>query len=222
MAYANRVKRLTFSGTCFGGTEIWSTGLFIADPGSDVGTATQTEVDLYAARWSTFFGLMANNFSYKYITTQTKLSVLDTAGHPDPLNTVYNTALVTPGGLASAPYPPQISLVASLRATAIHGLATHGRMYLPGIATAMDTTTAKMPSSQQGTLATAFQTFINGINTDAPVGEVVSLCSKGRTTPTVLPGVSQAVTHVEIGDVFDTQRRRRNGLTEAYVNKTIP
>lgn len=222
MAYANRIKRLTFSGTCFGGAEIWSTGLFIADPGSDVGTATQTEVDLYAARWATFFGLSANGFSNKYSTTQTKLSVLDTAGHPDPLNTVYNTALITPGGASAPPMPPQISVVASLRATAIHGLATHGRMYLPGNTFAIDSTTGRIPSAAVSTLITAFQTMINGINSDAPVSEVVSLCSKGRTTPTVLAGVSQAVTHVEMGDVYDTQRRRRNGFNETYTNKSIP
>lgn len=222
MAYAHKVKRLTFSGTCFGGTEIWSTGLFLGSPTADVSNASQAEVDLYAARWSTFFGLLANQFSSHYITTQTKLSVLDTAGHPDPLNTVYNTALVTPGGLSTAIYPPQISLVASLRATAVHGLATHGRMYLPGVASAIDITTGKLPSSQQGTLATAFQTFIKGLNTDAPVGDQVALCSKGRTLPTVLAGVTQLVTHIEVGDVFDTQRRRRNGLSESYVNKTIP
>lgn len=222
MAYAHRVKRLTFSGTCFGGTEIWSTGLFIADPAADVGTASQAEVDLYAARWSVFFSLLANQFSFKYTTTQTKLAVLDTAGHPDPLNTVYNTALTPSGGLSNAIFPPQISIVGSLRSVTIHGLATHGRMYLPGIATAIDSTTGMMPTSNQNTLATAFQTFINGINTDSPGTEVVALCSKGRTTPTVLAGVTQAVTHVEIGSAYDTQRRRRNGLAESYVNKTIP
>jgi hypothetical protein len=215
MAYAHKVKRLTFSGTCFGGAEIWSTGLFIADPSADVGTASQAEVDAYAARWSTFFGLLANQFSFKYTTTQTKLSVLDTAGHPDPLNTVYNTALVTSGGLSNAIFPPQITIVGSLRSTTIHGKATHGRMYLPGIATSIDITTGKMPSGQVNTLATAFQTFVNGLNTDSPGTEVVALCSK-------IGAVTQAVTHVEIGDAYDTQRRRRNGLTEVYVNKTIP
>lgn len=222
MAYAHRVKRLTFSGTCFGGREIWSTGLFIADPTADVGTASQTEVDEYAARWSTLFGLSANKFSSAYTTTQTKLSVLDTAGHPDPLNTVYNTALVTTGAYGGNPQPPQVSLVASLRATAIHGLATHGRMYLPGWGAVVDPSTGGVSSTDQNTIATAFQTFINGINTDAPVSTVVALCSKGRTLPTVLAGVTQAVTHIEVGNIYDTQRRRRNGFAETYVNKTIP
>jgi hypothetical protein len=222
MAYANRVKRLTFSGTCFGTREIWSTGLFIADPGADVGTATQTEVDLYAARWAILFGLAGNKFSSAYTTTQTKLSVLDTAGHPDPLNTVYNTALVTTGAYGGNPQVPQASLVASLRATAIHGLATHGRMYLPGLGFVVDPSTGGISSGDQGTIATAFQTFVNGINSDAPVSEVVSLCSKGTTLPTVQAGVSQAVTTIEVGNYYDTQRRRRNGFAEAYVSHTIP
>jgi len=222
MAYAYRVKRLTFSGTCFTGQEIWSTGMWIADPTADVGTATQTEVDLYAAAWSAFFGLSANKFSNAYTTTQTKLSVLDTAGHPDPLNTVYNTALVTTGAYGGNPQVPQASLVASMRATAVHGLATHGRMYLPGSGFVVDPSTGAISSTDQNTIATAFQTFVNGINTDAPVSEVVANCSKGTTTPTVQAGVTQAITHVEIGNYYDTQRRRRNGFTESYVNKSIP
>lgn len=222
MAYAHRVKRLTFSGTCFGGREIWSTGLFIAIPGSDVSTATQGEVDLHAASWAAFFGAVGTKFSNAYTTTQTKLSVLDTAGHPDPLNTVYNTAVVTPGSYGGNPQVPQASLVASLRATAIHGLATHGRMYLPGVGYVVDPSQGGISSTDQNTIATQFQTFINAINTHAVSGEAVSLCSKGTTTPTVQPGVTQTVTHVEIGNIYDTQRRRRNGFAESYVNKTIP
>lgn len=220
MAYANRVKRLTFSGTCFGGQEIWSTGLWIADPGSDVGTATQTEVDLYANLWRTFFSNATSKFHAAYFTTQTKLSVLTTAGVPDPLNTVYNTALVTAGSNVGTPQVPQASIVASLRNTAIHGLATHGRMYLPGVSYTVVAADGRISSGDATNLATNFQTLINGINSAAPVGEVVSLVSKGTVgTPA---GVSAAVTHVEIGNVYDTQRRRRNGLVETYVNKTIP
>jgi hypothetical protein len=220
MAYAHRIKRLTFSGTCFGGAEVWSTGLWIASPTADVGTATQTEVDLYAARWRTFFQLVANKFHSAYVTTQTKLAVLDTAGVPDPLNTVYNTLLVTGGTYGGEPQVPQASLVASLRNTSIHGIATHGRMYLPGVTLSIDPSTAKISTLDMGNIATNFQALINGINTDAPVGEKVCLVSKGTTGTPV--GVSALVTHVEIGNAYDTQRRRRNGLTETYTNKTIP
>lgn len=221
MAYAHRVKRLTFSGTCFGTNEIWATGLFIADPAADVGTASQAEVDAYALRMATLFAL-TSTFSSSYTLKQTKLSVLDTTGHPDPLNTVYNTATTATGASGGSVFPPQCSLVASLRATAIHGLATHGRMYMPGVAIPIDSATGHISAFNANSFATAFQTFINGLNTDSPGSEVVALCSKGTTTPTVQAGVTQAVTHVEIGDVYDTQRRRRNGLVEAYVNKTIP
>lgn len=222
MAYAHRVKRLTFSGNCFGAHEIWSTGLFIADPTADVSTASQAEVDLYAAAWALFFAATGNKFSNAYNTVQTKLSVLDTAGHPDPLNTVYNTAATSVGSYGGNPQVPQAAIVASMRATAVHGLGTHGRMYLPGCALVVDPSTGGISSTDATNLATSFQTFINSLNTHAPVGEVVANCSKGTTTPTVQAGVTQAITHIEIGNYYDTQRRRRNGFTETYVNKSIP
>lgn len=220
MAYANKIQRLTFSGTCFGGQEIWSTGLFLADIGVDIGTATQGSVDAYAALWKTFFQDTQVNISSSYVHTQTKLQVLFTTGAPDPANTVYNNAVTSTGNFGSNPHVPQASLVASLRNTGTHGLATKGRMYLPGVYQTVDPSSGRISSTAATNIATNFQTFINGINSAAPVGTVVALCSKGTTTtPT---GVSAAVTHVEIGNVYDTQRRRRNALTETYVNKTIP
>jgi hypothetical protein len=220
MAYANKIQRLTFSGTCFGGQEVWSTGLFIADIGVDIGTATQGSVDAYAALWKTFFQLSNVGISSSYLHTQTKLQVLSTAGVPDPVNTVYNNAITSVGAYGSNPHVPQAALVASLLSAGTHGLATKGRMFLPGVYQAVDPSTGRISSTAATNIATAFQTFINGINTAAPVGSVVALCSKGTTaTPA---GVSHPVSHVQIGNVFDTQRRRRNGLTETYVNKTIP
>lgn len=222
MAYAHRVKRLTFSGTCFGGQEIWSTGLFIGIPGSDVGTASQAEVDGYSLAFKNFWVASANAFHSAYIFTQTKLSVLDTAGHPDPLNTVYNSALPWAGASAGSAMVPQASIVASLRVPATRGLASHGRMFLPGNAYGINNTDGRISTFNIGVLATNFKAFINAINAGAPSGEHVSLASFGTTTPTVQPGVTNTVTHIELGNVYDTQRRRRNGLVETYNNQTIP
>jgi hypothetical protein len=222
MAYAFKVHRVTISGTCFGGQEIWSTGFFLGSPTADAGTASQAQVDAIATRWGTFFTLAANKFSNAYLTQQVKVALLNTDGTTDPANVVYHTyPTALAGGSAASALPPQISLAASMTSALPRGMASKGRMYLPGYNAVVDAT-AHISSTDMGTIATAFQTFINGVNTDGTSSAKVILASFGRLLPTVIAGSSQLVTGVRIGNVFDTQRRRRDGLIEAYTARTIP
>lgn len=222
MAYAYKVHRVTISGTCFGGNEIWTTGFFLGSETGDVGTASQGQVDAIASRWQTFFVLSGSSISSNYLTTQVKVAELLTTGATDPLNVVYHTYSSPPQGAnAGTAMPPQTSLVCTLTSAISRGLAAKGRMYLPGFAGGGPDATGHIGSTAVGNVATALQTFFNGVNTDAVSTAKVINASFGSVKHS-LPGVNALITGIKVGNVYDTQRRRRNGLVEAYTAKTIP
>lgn len=220
MVYAHKVCRVTISGTMFGGAEEWSTGFFLGFDSSDSTAPTQQGADDILAAWTTFFSASGSLISNRYATTQVKLSSLNTAGDTLADETKYAypaTALV--GATTSTTLPPQCSLVVTLKSTIAHGRGSKGRMYLPGISVIIGTD-GKVASTSVGTIATNLQSFFNLMGNDADLPGRLILASKA---PNIL-GVgafNQNVTSIAVGDVIDTQRRRRNGLSEVYTTKAL-
>jgi hypothetical protein len=105
------------------------------------------------------------------------------------------------------------------------GVASKGRMYLPGIVAPVQPTGTFLTASQT-TIATAFKAFLNNVNS-LPENNVVVLASHGSInkdgTPRAGGSAPQnlAVQGVKIGNVYDTQRRRRNGIPEVYVSQQL-
>jgi hypothetical protein len=126
------------------------------------------------------------------------------------------------GGTATA-FPAQITLCATMTSEIQRGTGSKGRMYLPGINQAIQGGTGKLLSSQTATLVGHFKTFLDAVNADPDIPDSVILVSRGNKL-TTFPGGdityinphNKLVTGCRIGDVYDTQRRRRNGLTEAF------
>lgn len=221
MAYAYSVTRVTISGLSFGGAEEWSTGFFVGYAGAGASNPTQTAVDNIATRWATYFNAANAEIANDFTTTQVKMAQLNTDGTTMPNNVVYHTYTTPPaGGNISIQYPPQITLACTLTTANVRGLAAKGRMFLPGVAHSVGTT-GKVSSTTIGLHATLLQTFFNGVNTDLGVAGDIILASFGSTTPTVQAGVNATVTGMKLGDVFDTQRRRRNQLVETYTARSI-
>lgn len=149
--------------------------------------------------------------------TGLKVAALDTAGHylTDPIV----RDIVSPAsGSATGLVFPQDTVVVSLRSPSTFGEANRGRMYLPHISINRVTATPFMNGTNIAACATAAQTFLNGVNditntgSDPAVIQIMS--SKGA-------GTSKAVTSMAIGNVLDTQRRRRNRLTEQYTIRSV-
>ncbi|MGO4587206.1 hypothetical protein AB4Z38_25500 [Arthrobacter sp. 2RAF6] len=222
MTYAHTIQRVTISGTCFSGAEIWQTGFWLGDESADTSTATQAQVDAIAARWATFFSSGSTQINNSYITTQVKVANILTTGHTDPLNVVYHTYGTPPVGSAGGNrQAPQTTLVATLTSALSRGLAAKGRMYLPGPSMAVQSN-GRVQSFDISGIATAFQTFINGVNSDGTPDQQVILVAKATTLPAVKPAVNALVTGINFGDVYDTQRRRRDQLKETRTGHTIP
>jgi hypothetical protein len=108
-------------------------------------------------------------------------------------------------GVADAEMLPfQCATVISLLTASAtrHG---RGRFYLPPLAASF-LLNGKLNSTAMTTLDTAWTAFFDSLNTDG-VNPVV----RNRTGH-----VSTPVTSARVGDVIDTQRRRRNKLVETY------
>jgi hypothetical protein len=102
-------------------------------------------------------------------------------------------------------------------------------MYIPGMTLPIAGTNGKLTATQTNTLNTNFKTFLDGINADADIPYNVVIASKGHKTqtldedgqPVYENGRQALVTGCRIGDVYDTQRRRRNDFIETYNAKVL-
>ena len=230
-AYAHSFARVTISGTCFGGAEVWSTGFQMGSPTADIAGVNAPGAQNIGAAWQTFFTAPLSYISDSYKTTQIKVAKINPDGKTD-LDEIDYYLYPTPisGGGGSATNPPQVTLAATLTSDRQRGLAAKGRMYLPGIALGVNNATGKITTSFVTQLATNMKTFLDSVNVAAGTSGKVILASKGRKQqnsldtagqPIYIGGESAWVTGVRIGDVLDTQRRRRNSLLETYQTKVL-
>lgn len=225
-AYPFRVNKVVISGTCWNGQEQWSTGFYLGNLNSDAPDPGTTSASGIAPFWTTFFTAASTKVATVYKTHQIKVSQLEPDGdvdlsridiydYPEPITGTHTLNL----------YPPQITLAATLTSDLQRGLASKGRMYLPGIAADVTTTSPKISATDASNVATNLKTFFDGVNASGAVSGVAILASKGHkvdldpTTPDTYSytgGKVAEVTGLRVGDVFDTQRRRRDGIQELF------
>jgi hypothetical protein len=223
--YAYRVTRVTISGTTFNGAEEWSTGFFMGNVAADADLPNQQLADDIRAAWATFFTTASTGVGASWESTLVKVSSFGTDGKSDANDTVFSTFPAVTKGAGVNLWPPQISLVATLTGAQARGLAMKGRMYLPGIQITPQAT-GKIASASVLSIANNLKTFLTAVNASTATTNVVINASHGQlfkdATGKYVPKVggrgpvNAAVTGIKIGDVYDTQRRRRNGLTETY------
>lgn len=120
--------------------------------------------------------------------------------------------------------PPENTIVATTQAYApgafvpFRGRRQRGRMYLPTLTTNLLASTGRVTSAGALSLMNGVIGLLNGIQSEDGSDVVVQ--------PRVLSLVddeARVITYVRVGDVVDTQRRRRNKLDEVYkVGPTDP
>jgi len=221
MVYAHAVNRVTLSGTMFGGAEEWSTGFFMGEEGSDATPFNQLGIDIVRNAWITFFESGNSGISNKYLFTQAKAALIDTNGHTVSEEVYYSYPTTTiDGGSAGPPFPPQCSLVATLQSDRPRGKASKGRMYLPGIAFGIQTN-GKLEAQWVGTVADNLKTFFDALEGSFDVPNQLILAAKGTGPLPALTAQNDVVETIKVGDVVDTQRRRRNGLVESYTTRIL-
>lgn len=130
---------------------------------------------------------------------------LDTA----ETNVEFFDGLTLPAG--GSPGAPQLSLVVSTRTAALRGLASKGRFYPPtgGMLFNVSGFEATGFAASSATSAAQLITDLNGANE----GSCVVFSQRGLIT--------REITGVRVGNVVDTQRRRRKGLVETYTSVDV-
>jgi hypothetical protein len=116
------------------------------------------------------------------------------------------------GTSGSGPLPPQIAVCVSLR-TAFSGARFRGRFYLPSPVTSTLATTGRLATTNVATFATALSSAFAAALSGVPLSFLVIYSRVGRSTSPVLT--------LDVGDVFDTQRRRRDKLVEVRNSQAV-
>lgn len=221
MAFAHKVNRVTISGSMFTNEEQWSTGFYLGNVSADAEPPTEALAASIAAAWETFFKSANAKISQQWASTEVKIATMGTDGKTIPDSPVYHTYPAPfSGANASTVFPPQIALVATLVGPSARGLASKGRMYLPGVNAGLDSN-GRISSTDRLAIATAFRTFIRAVVDSPETNNVPILASKGRLVAGGTGPISKEIISVRVGNVYDTQRRRRNGLAEAYSTVTV-
>ena len=220
MPFAHRVNRVTISGTMYNGGEIWTTGFWAGQTAGDAPDPTDLGAEMIADEWQTFFTSVSVKVAYLFKTATVKITPYSAAGAIDQ-DKIKSFSYATPieGAHIGNGNPPQCSVVATLVAGSGVGNGGKGRMYLPGIGTGIDTT-GHISTGDANSIASALATFFSNVNAsfDNP-GQAINAA---KTAPiTWFLAVNRTLTTVRVGNVFDTQRRRRNALAEAYSSDTI-
>lgn len=120
-------------------------------------------------------------------------------------------------GLGTDEHPYQTSVVCSLK-TATPGGRGRGRLYFPATGAAIVPTSLRLDPALLPVALTGVKTYMAGIAAAIAV-------TAGNGTLTVWSRTGSAfhnVTGLRMGNVFDTQRRRRDTLIESYDELAYP
>lgn len=207
------------------GAEIWSNTLRMRD----VTTAAQfPEADTvdgwlqggFKNALTTFWNAIRLTVGQNTTLEWMKANRVGTNGkYLDPGTNLYTFNPVLTGG-SSSNRPNQLALAVTTGTAVDRGRAHAGRFFLPCGVLTVDGTTGQIPVSDANAIATAAAAFIASLNNTAKILTVDII--KAAVMSNVGEGTHHDITHVRVGRIVDTQRRRRNKALEAPVSANLP
>lgn len=219
MAYDRQFLRISYGFIVEGSDEIADTSISYSSAAGwtgasaalgEIGANPNWSGDVVGAFGQLMEGPYSTWASYSSLNS-VKIAAIGTDGAylTDPLLEELGTPL---SGLDNSVLP-QSTIVLSLRSGLTLGKGNYGRMYLPHTRLPLDVGSPKSTSVATAATAVRGATFVNDLTT----------ALNTETTATIFPVImsqtgiiSKGITQVAVGDVTDTQRRRRNRLTEVY------
>lgn len=157
-----------------------------------------------AALWDGGVGALTAN---EVAITSTSTAEVDVATGRQ--STRVDSAVSMPGTSASEMLPYQCATVVSLR-TVFATRSGRGRFYLPPLAVA-SIIGGRLTPANTSAIADAAETMMTTLQSAGLTPVVYSRVAKAAVT----------IVSVDVGDVIDTQRRRRNKLVEARESRAI-
>lgn len=219
MTYDRMSTYLTWGGrigTDVGTREVWQCGVHLTlDPSLDgPGLPTPAELDtLFSGVLSTFHSSGGLALAQGAVLEWAKAASLDTTGHETASPVVTTTAVSSVGGsvVAATTASPQDSLVLTFYSGSTFGRANYGRIYLPWWSSSVAHASGRATT---GSAIIVAETWFDGVN--AWAATALSASAKIRIMSKLGAGTTKEVAFLKIGDVKDTQRRRRNRISESY------
>lgn len=205
--YAQGHVLITAAGKMPGG-DIWSCGLRTVRLLPD-GDMLQLLADDARAAWNTF---VTGNYGVGSGTTLETVTArsLDAAGVTTDVRVGTPSTIVS--GVGGNALPPQCAVVVTLQ-TSVPGRSNTGRIYLPITALAVPVT-GRLAAGDAAAILAGTVTLVNSLQSairarsgDAQEGIAVQSFTKASAV---------RVRRLRVGDVVDTQRRRRNSMVENY------
>lgn len=223
MSYPGRSLLLTIGGPLGTGVgfDEWQTTLHLYDytNPNDIALPSISQLQTWlVGPWKTLYQNAALATNLNAFTGYAKAAVIGPDGHYIA-DAVQADAPSTIGGSGTVnASSPQDSVVLSWWSGSHLGDANHGRMYMPwsGVNIAGD---GRFGST--GAIATAASAFIVATNayfsTTVNGGDDVAASIMSRKGT----GSVKRIAYARVGDVKDTQRRRRNALEERYATVAV-
>jgi hypothetical protein len=120
-------------------------------------------------------------------------------------------------GTGTSPHPYQTSIVVSLRTPGV-GPSSRGRLFIPATGVPLNSLTYRLSTSVRDSILTVAKAYLLAIQTAIrPSLPEADLTVWSRKTANF-----HDVNQLQLGDVVDTQRRRRDTLLESYGSVVFP
>lgn len=204
---------MVLEGTLFNGDERWAMSLMLRDQTAGDDDPPADTAGPMLVSWFTSGAARISNLARLWTV---KWNRIDSAGrYVRKDRTVLfelgqgNTA---PAGAVASVQPPQLAIAHSLLTNATRGRAHRGRVYPPMQITGVDNS-GRISAGICSELANSMGGLIRDLNRNLGGWQVVVASG--------IDGTIRPVTKVEVGNVVDTQRRRRGHLPETYWSSTV-
>lgn len=221
MPYPKPFVRISWLFTVQGTEEVAETGLHISTLGTApfdavafVNSLTQANGLALAGYMTTMLNGATNALGWATYSNivAVKAADQDVTGHETVAPFAWNSPTPYDHGSVTNTLP-QSTVVLSLRSGGTFGRANFGRMYLPHTVMALSGSTPRAAATTTTQVVNLARTFCGSVNalvaTKLAGSGIVNISQVGA-------GTVKPVTLVEVGDITDTQRRRRNRIPEIY------
>lgn len=220
MSYPQNFIKVTFGGTVYEGSDIWSCGI-------NFGTFSQGENEINAANLGLIAQLVSvpienwfkngnsrisNNAKLEWV----KVAVIDKNGKYSKEAGIHDYGTAIAGGTTSSP-APQLTTVMTMESSKRRAPGRFARIYPPLCAPALQKS-GRIAPNDMTTMIQHFARFLQDATVAVRQGAGFSV------TPIVASQLTDdhnEVKSVKMGDVIDTQRTRRNAFKETYTNPII-
>jgi hypothetical protein len=163
-----------------------------------------------ATAWSTAWSAVAGEFCTG--TRWNKVSVYELDTISQPAVDVAEASLNLVGTNSTDPLPPQVAVCVTLQ-TGRPGRSYRGRHYLGGLPENKCEPPGKLVATSRTAIANFYSAWMGSVNSaiDSRLCVVLS--------PTL--NIGTPITAVSVGDIYDTQRSRRDSQVEVYTTATV-